>query len=96
MTDVRPLISMLPWPAAPSVVTRSTLPLSELRFCGLVLRAASPVVIHRWPSGPKRVRQPEWRPLVERSMPVTIGVPPSSVIAADTLKRTTRTSPAVM
>ena len=58
--------------AGPDPLTRSTLPPSELRFCGFVPVAASPVVTHRNPSGPNRGRQPECRPDGLAGMPVTM------------------------
>ncbi len=93
---------MLPSVGVPSVVTRSTLPLRTLpaagfRFCGLVPRVASPVVTNSVLNWSNRVRQPECTPLADRSMPVTIGVPPSvERLSGATTKRTTRMSLAVM
>ena len=82
----------LPGAAAPSVVTRSTLPPREVGSCGTELRALSPVPTHRCPSGPNRGRQPEWRPLLMAGSPVTMSVRlASGVYPASTGQRTIRT-----
>ncbi len=45
----------------PSGATRSTLPFNDPRSGAVSGVKASPVVIHRLPSGPKRSRPPWWR-----------------------------------
>ena len=65
---------------------------SEFGSCGTVPVAESPVPTQSAPSGPKRGRQPEWRPVVNGS-PVTMSCRASTDAPSGvSVNRTTRTS----